>query len=211
MKRRWLIVAITSMALIGAGIIVRAQRNHRRWAKWAAVYRIRAEQGDAKSQFELGAMYYYGEGVSKDYVEAGRWYRKAAEQGDANAQLSLAYMYHYGKGLPQDDLEAARWCRKAAEQGNATAQDVLGKIYRRGQGVWQRTTQSLSSGTENPPNKGTHRLDTISATCITTATVCLRTEPKPTDFSRKLPLRAMTMQSYLSVTGRAFQSTLVQD
>ena len=54
MKRRWVIVAIVSMALIGAGILVRAERNHRRWAKWAAVCRLRAEQGDAKSQLELG-------------------------------------------------------------------------------------------------------------------------------------------------------------
>src|SRR6266480_2303878 len=88
MKRRWGIVGTTCLPLICAGIIVRAQRNHRRWAKSATVYRIRAEQGDAKSQFQLGAMYYYGKGVAKDYVEAARWYSKSAEQGDANAQYS---------------------------------------------------------------------------------------------------------------------------
>jgi TPR repeat protein len=134
-KRRWVIVAITSMALIAAGILVRIERNHRRWAKSAAVYRSRAERGDARSQFELGAMYYYGNGVSKDYVEAVRWYRKSAEQGDADAQYSLALMYHDGKALPQNDSEAASWCRRAAEQGNARAQDALGIIYSRGQGV----------------------------------------------------------------------------
>jgi len=132
MKRRWVIVGTTCIALIGAGIIVRAQRNHRRLVKWAAVYRTRAEQGDAKSQFALGAMYYYGKGVPKDYVEAVRWYRKSAEQGDANAQYSLSFMYHEGKGLPRDDSEATSWCRKSAEQGNALAQDALGIIYRRG-------------------------------------------------------------------------------
>jgi TPR repeat protein len=135
MKRRWMIVVITSMALIGAGILVRTESNHRRWAKWAAVYRSRAERGDPRSQFELGAMYYYGRGVSKDYIEAVRWYRKSAEQGDADAQYSLALMYHDGKALPRNDSEAASWCRRAAEQGNARAQDALGIIYRRGQGV----------------------------------------------------------------------------
>jgi|HubBroStandDraft_1064217.scaffolds.fasta_scaffold120243_2 hypothetical protein len=134
-KRRWMIVAVTSMALIGAGILVRTERSHRRWVRWAAVYRVRAERGDAKSQFELGSMYYYGKGVPKDYVEAVRWYRKSAEQGDADAQYSLSYMYHDGKGLPQNDSEAASWCRRAAEQGNARAQDALGIIYRRGLGV----------------------------------------------------------------------------
>jgi hypothetical protein len=135
MKRRWVIVAITSMALIGAGTLVRTERKNRQLAKWAAVYRTRAEHGDAESQFELAAMYYYGKGVSKDYEEAAQWYRKSAEQGNTNAEYSLAYMYHGGKGVPQDDSEAARWCLKAAEQGNASAEDALGIIYRRGQGV----------------------------------------------------------------------------
>ena len=117
MKRRWMIVAITSMALIGASILVRTERKNRQLAKWAAVYRVRAEHGDAKSQWALGAMYYYGKGVPK---------------GAANGEYSLALMYHEGKGLPQDDSEAARWCRSAAEQGNALAQYVLGIIYRRG-------------------------------------------------------------------------------
>jgi TPR repeat protein len=128
-KRRWLIVGITCTALIGAGIIVRAVRNHRQLAKRAAAYRIRAEKGDAKSQWALGAMYYYGKGVPKDYVEAAHWYLKAAEQGDVNGQSSIASMYFDGKGVPQ---ECARWCRKAAEQGDAPAQYGLGIFYSRG-------------------------------------------------------------------------------
>jgi TPR repeat protein len=93
MKRRWVIVVLTSLFLIGAGILVRTERNHRQLAKRAAAYRIRAEQGDAKSQWALGAMYYYGRGVPKDYVEAVRWYRKSADQGNDNGEYSLANMY----------------------------------------------------------------------------------------------------------------------
>ena len=48
-----------------------------------------AEQGDAIAQFNLGDMYYNGEGVSVDYQEAMKWYSKAAEQGLADAQSSL--------------------------------------------------------------------------------------------------------------------------
>src|SRR5580700_4524385 len=62
MKRRWVIAGTTCMALICTGIVVRTERKNRQLAKWAAVYRVRAEQGDAKSQFALGAMYYYGRG-----------------------------------------------------------------------------------------------------------------------------------------------------
>ena len=92
MKLRWMIVAVTSIALIGAGIFIRAERKNRQLAKWAAVYRTRAEHGDPESQFELAAMYYYGKGVSKDYAEAAQRYRKSAEQGNANAEYSLAYI-----------------------------------------------------------------------------------------------------------------------
>lgn len=57
MKRRWVIVALTGVFLIGAGILVRAEHKNRQLAKRAAAYRVRAEQGDAKSQWALGAMY----------------------------------------------------------------------------------------------------------------------------------------------------------
>lgn len=137
MKRRWVILSISCLALIGAGILVRTERKNRQLAKRAVAYRVRAEQGDAKSQSALAAAYYYGDGVSKDYVEAAHWYLKAAEQGNINGQVGISSMYFDGKGVPQDRSESARWCRKAAEQGDAQAQYGLGIFYARGQGVPQ--------------------------------------------------------------------------
>jgi TPR repeat protein len=143
MKRRWVIVGISSMALICAGILVRTERKNRQLAKRAAAYRILAEQGDAKSQLALGGMYYYGKGVPKDYVEAAHWYLKSAEQGNVNAQYSIASMYYGGKGVPQDNSEGARWCRRAAEQGDAPSEYGLGIIYSRGQGVPQDYAEAV--------------------------------------------------------------------
>lgn len=137
MRKRWLIAAVTSLALIGAGVLVRIKHKNRQLAKRAAEYRTRAEQGDAKAQLRLGSIYYYGTGVTKDYAEAVRWYRKSAEQGNASAQYDLAFMYHQGKGIARDDSEAARWDRKAAEQNDPRAQDALGLLYFRGEGVTQ--------------------------------------------------------------------------
>ena len=51
--------------------------------------RAKAEQGDANAQYNLGFMYYYGQGVNKDKAEAAKWYRKAAAQGDADAKRML--------------------------------------------------------------------------------------------------------------------------
>ena len=141
MKLRWTIVAVTALTLICAGVFiwhfVYAQVNSRQLAKDVTAYRIRAEQGDAESQFKLGSMYSRGKGIPQDYGEAVRWYRKSAEQDYAKAEYNLSSMYRDGKGVPQDYAEAERWCRKAAEQGDARAQEGLGFLYYRGEGVPQ--------------------------------------------------------------------------
>ncbi len=51
--------------------------------------KVKAEQGDAAAQFNLGVMYSFGDGVLQDDKEAVRWYRKSAEQGVAEAQYNL--------------------------------------------------------------------------------------------------------------------------
>ena len=90
----------------------------------------KAEQGDARAQYNLGSMYYNGKGVTQDYKEAVKWYTKAAEQGYAVAQSNLGYMYFNSEGVAQDYKETAKWWRKAAEQGYAEAQFNLGHKYK---------------------------------------------------------------------------------
>src|ERR1700674_5654986 len=88
---------------------------------------LKAEQGDADAQYNLGFLYANGEGVTLDYTEAANWYRKAAERGDARAQLKLGVLYDHGMVMTTwNHVEAAKWYRKAAEQGNAEAQTRLG-------------------------------------------------------------------------------------
>ena len=76
-----------------------------------------AEQGDAKSQYELGKCYEFGKGVEKDQAKAVEWYQKAAEKGDATGQLAIGLCYEIGKGVEKDPAKAVEWYRKAAEQG----------------------------------------------------------------------------------------------
>ena len=94
-----------------------------------------AEQGDVKSQYNLGAAYATGKGVPEDDREAVKWFRMAAEQGLADAQGSLGFMYANGTGVPENDREAVKWFRMAAEQGLAIAQFNLGDAYANGMGV----------------------------------------------------------------------------
>ena len=94
-----------------------------------------AERGDANAQNNLGVLYYNGEGVPQDYVQARQWFEKAAAQGDAYAQNSLGMLYHNGQGVPQHYTKARQWYEKAAAQGDANAQFNLGVLYYKGQGV----------------------------------------------------------------------------
>jgi len=121
------------------GVVEDASAAYER-GDYATAYRLikpLAEQGIAKTQYNLGVMYQKGEGVPQDYTEAMKWYQKAAEQGHAEAQYNLGVMYNKGEGVPQDHTKAAKWFRKAAEQGHADAQYFLGAMYGTGQGVPQ--------------------------------------------------------------------------
>ena len=90
--------------------------------KW---YRMAADQGHAKAQYNLGTMYENGQGVAQDYSAAMKWYRMAADQGDAQAQGNLGCMYYKGKGIPQNTSQALRWFHKAQAQGHDTAKQVI--------------------------------------------------------------------------------------
>jgi TPR repeat protein len=112
------------------------------YATMLRLMRPLADQGDVLAQSILGLMYFKGDGVPQDYVQAVAWYRKAADQGAAVAQNNLGDMYAYGKGVPQDYVQAVFWLRKVAEQGVDKAQFNLGTMYANGWGVQQNDVQA---------------------------------------------------------------------
>ncbi len=139
-----LVVALASTPQAVAGPLEDGVSALRRddYATALRLLRPLAEQGDARAQFHLGALYNFGGGVPQDYVQAASWYRKAAEQGDAWAQINLGVKYEIGQGVPQNYAQAVSWYRKAAEQGDAGAQNNLGGMYFKGQGVPQDFVQA---------------------------------------------------------------------
>ena len=68
-----------------------------------------AEQGNPSAQYNLGVMYYTGQGTSKNYVEAFKWYKKSAQNGFAPAQKQLGVFYEDGKGITRNYIEAHKW------------------------------------------------------------------------------------------------------
>src|SRR6266446_5952317 len=94
-----------------------------------------AEQGNTSAQYNLGTMYYNGEGTRRDYAEALKWYRMAADHGDVESARRAGFMYANGQGVSRDEAEALKWYRMAADRGDAESQNNLGVIYTDGKGV----------------------------------------------------------------------------
>jgi len=95
---------------------------------YAAALKEFAGSDDPKSWYEVGRMYYLGDGVPIDGKKAAEWYLKAAEKGFAPAQYRLGMLHLNGDGVPQDWKEAKKWFEKAADQKYLPAKEVLVKM-----------------------------------------------------------------------------------
>ena len=111
---------LTAVALLCGAGMANGQESERFKAT-----KIKAEQGNALAQYVLGLMYYAGEGVPKDDVEAEKWFRKAAEQGYAKAQLLLSGMYLEGEGVPKNDIESYAWVLLAKANGIEESRKII--------------------------------------------------------------------------------------
>eukprot|EP00729_Bicosta_minor_P022703 gene22703-biopygen29461 len=92
---------------------------------WKLVHDRSPGRHTPAAQSSLGRMYFNGEGVEQDYVEAAKWYRVSAEAGFALAQSSLGGMYGIGIGVEQDSSKALKWVQLAAAQGSTDALKLL--------------------------------------------------------------------------------------
>jgi TPR repeat protein len=72
-------------------------------------YLAKAQAGDMDAQYNLGIMFYHGEGVERDHEEALKWFHLAAEQNDPEAQYNLGFMYGRGEGAAKNHRMSMEW------------------------------------------------------------------------------------------------------
>lgn len=84
-----------------------------------------AKAGHGRAAFDLGRLYYRGQGVARDYATAAKHFRRAAVQGYAKAQMMLGRMYLLGEGSPVDAETAHYWLILAKAQNNDVARQWL--------------------------------------------------------------------------------------
>ena len=151
-RQIYIVIALIFIFLIGAQYDkylntkelenAKALYDKGKYASAVEAFKGLAEMGDAEARFYLADMFYGGEGIQQDYVQAASWYQRAAEQGHINAQFNLASLYLIGKGVKQSFVEASKWYRRAADQGDAEAQTNLAVMYFKGEGVKQDRVQA---------------------------------------------------------------------
>ena len=76
--------------------------------------RARAEAGDAEAQVDLGVMYFVGDGVPQDGVQAHMWFNLAASRltGEARERAVNNRDLAAGQMTPDDLSEAQRLARE---------------------------------------------------------------------------------------------------
>jgi len=76
-----------------------------------------AEAGDPRSMFDLGSIYEFGFGVTKDLRQAAAWYSHAADYGHAQGAYNLATMLESGEAGRKDEVEAFKYYLIARDHG----------------------------------------------------------------------------------------------
>ena len=105
-------IIIPANADFNDGLIAFENQDFRLAAKeWKPL----AKKGDAKSQTNLGILYFNGKGVLKDYKKAVNLLERAANQGEAEAQFILGKIYIEGDGVPKSLKTAKIWVEMAFE------------------------------------------------------------------------------------------------
>ena len=95
----------------------------------------KAEEGDVRAQYLVGAAYLYGleeQEVEVDHEKGLYWLKEAANQGAAEAYDELAIAYREGLGVEKDARKFEEYLAEAGERGMRAAKLELLDLYEDG-------------------------------------------------------------------------------
>jgi TPR repeat protein len=106
--------------------------------------REKAEFGDAKAMSDLGATYYQGVELPRDYPTAFKWFERSSRAGYTLAFVNMATCYREGHGVPKDEKKALE-CYEVVAEEDTEAMELLGEIHMNG-----------NCGTAKDPREGAY-------------------------------------------------------
>lgn len=86
--------------------------------------------GNAKGAFEIGELYYRGETLEPDLLQARQWFERAARAGLRLGLYRYAQVLEAGDGGPADPDQARLYYEKAFAAGVGQAARALGDMHR---------------------------------------------------------------------------------
>ena len=107
-------------------------------------FRKAANKGHGRANYQLGAAYEMGEGVSKDLEQAVSWYENGVEKNDPDSLNRLGYFYYFGLGdLSKNYSKANDLFEKSAALNHRWAMINLGDAHRDGKGVTKSNEEAF--------------------------------------------------------------------
>lgn len=106
------------MALVATAFGASAQQTLEQATDSVRQIYLRAQQGVAADQNEVGGWFYRGRHVPQSYETALQWWSRAAQQGNAQAIGNMGLCYQTGHGIPADSLRATQLYDRSLREGN---------------------------------------------------------------------------------------------
>lgn len=103
--------------------------NYEKAFEWCT---IATNLGSDSAQTLLAELYFYGNGVERNFKKAGKLYQKAAHQGNVHAQMmvfTVNNIYRTRSSTIEEKTEGFLYLRNAVEAGYAPAIELSKKIY----------------------------------------------------------------------------------
>ncbi|MGH8415049.1 MAG: tetratricopeptide repeat protein [Gammaproteobacteria bacterium] len=116
------------------GIMLASRGEYQQAGYW---YKRASDAGIDTAMYNMGTLYFNGQGVPQDYATAHQWFERAAKRRNKYAEFQLGMTYFTGQGVQKDPAQEIYWYEKAAKQGVPAAQYNLGVIYNNGDEVPQ--------------------------------------------------------------------------
>ena len=89
-------------------------------------YSMAAMLGDRDASYNLGLLFYLGQGVKEpDYEKAFSYFLTAAQLGDYLAMAALSYCYNNGKGVEKDEEKSVEWGKRALNTPGANPLSII--------------------------------------------------------------------------------------
>ena len=87
------------------------------YEKALKIWTVEADEGNRKAFYNIGLLYFFGNGVEKNLPLAFEYCQKAAFMGSPRAQNNLAFMYIKGLGVEKSYIDSYVWATVAIKHG----------------------------------------------------------------------------------------------